>query len=111
MLGARDPLLWPIHGSQAFYYSCCPAPSYTDPCPGGFVHSCTASKDTIVHHWRAGAAWSGELIKLVAQHGYTMITSAGWYLAGNASAFYAVEPCAGITDALCTATSTLFETM
>jgi hexosaminidase len=67
-----------IRWEEAFYYSCCDAPTYTDPCPGGFVEGCKTDRDTIVHHWRAGTAWSGELVKLTSGHGYSMITSAGW---------------------------------
>ena len=61
-----------------------------DPCPVGFREACPTSKDTISHHWRAGASWSGELVKLTTEHGYNMISSAGWYLPGNASDFYKV---------------------
>ena len=77
-----------IRWEEAFYYSCCDAPTRHDPCPGGFVADCKTSKDTIVQHWRAGQTWSGELVKLTTSHGYDMISSAGWYLPGNASIMY-----------------------
>ena len=42
------------------------------------------------------------MVKLAANNGYTMITSAGWYLGdANTSLYYDVEPCTGISDALC----------
>ena len=30
-----------------------------------------------------------------------MITSAGWYLPGNTTEFYAIDPCADLTDLQC----------
>ena len=76
-----------IRWEEAWYYSCCKSPTRTDPCPGGFVEACRTSKETIVHHWRAGNSWSAELAKLTSAHGYDTITSAGWYLPGNSSQF------------------------
>ena len=90
-----------IRWEEAWFYSCCQSPTRADPCPGGFVEGCQTSKDTIVHHWRAGNSWSGELAKLTSANGYDMITSAGWYLPGNASEFYAIEPCAGVSEEAC----------
>jgi hexosaminidase len=92
-----------IRWEEAFFYSCCDSPTRADPCPGGFVDGCETSKETIVHHWRAGDSWSGELVKLTSAHGYSSITSAGWYLPGNASELYAIEPCAGVSEAACAA--------
>jgi N-acetyl-beta-hexosaminidase len=90
-----------IRWEEAFFYSCCDSPTRADPCPGCFVDGCKTSKETIVHHWRAGNSWSGELVKLTSAHGYSSITSAGWYLPGNASKFYAIEPCTGVSEAAC----------
>ena len=102
MLASRHEMR-AIRWEEAFYYSCCDAPTTHDPCPGGYQQSCATSKETIVHHWRAGASWSGELVKLTSSNGFDMISSAGWYLPGNASEFWNVDICAGISAAACRA--------
>jgi len=104
---ARDHNRSSIRWEEAFYYSCCAAPTFTDPCPGGFIPSCNTSKSTIVHHWRAGSAWwqdphaNVSLTKLATTNGFDVITSAGWYLPGNASEFYGIDPCDGLSDKAC----------
>lgn len=92
-----------IRWEEAFYYSCCDSPTTDDPCPGGFRPGCKTRKETLVHHWRSGAAWSGELVKLTTSNGYDMISSAGFYLPGNASEMWAIDICAGIDPAACRA--------
>ena len=80
-----------IRWEEAWYYSCCAAPTMTDPCPGGFVPGCKRSRKNIVHHWQAGNAWwqqpesNHSLVNLTTSNGYDVVTSAGWYLPGKFS--------------------------